>query len=136
MLVDVKVPGQPGSDVLPWQVNLPPARRLPLRSLIAHVVRTEVAAFTDRERQRRLTRILTPAEVQQGLAAGKVDPGGREKGSLVDPHAAVTTALDAFEEGRYVVFVDDRQIESLDEPVPVGADTRLRFLQLVPLAGG
>jgi hypothetical protein len=136
MLVDARVTGQPGSDVLPWTMDLPPARAVPLRSLIADVVRAEVVGFTDRERQRRLARVLTPADLDRGLAAGKVTPGGRQPSAPVDADAAVRTALEAFEEGRYFVFIDDQQIESLDQPVTVDRDTRLRFLRLVPLAGG
>lgn len=48
----------------------------------------------------------------------------------------VHAALEAFEDGLYFVFIDDRQIETLDERVTVGAGSRVRFLRLVALAGG
>jgi hypothetical protein len=36
----------------------------------------------------------------------------------------------------FLVLVDDHQIESLDEQVNLGIDTRVSFVKLVPLIGG
>jgi hypothetical protein len=71
------------------------------------------------------------------VARGKVDAGGREGASAeVDERAAVETALLAFEDGLYFVFVDDAQQESLDGEVRLRPDSRVTFLRLVALAGG
>ncbi len=46
-------------------------------------------------------------------------------------------AIDAFERGRFLVLVDDRQVESLDDEVEViHSQTVVTFLRLVPLVGG
>ena len=62
--------------------------------------------------------------------------GGREEEPDVDPEQAVETALLAFQDGLYYVFVDEQQVTELDAPVPLRAASRLMFLRLVALAGG
>ena len=109
---------------------------VPLRALIDHVVRAEVAAFDDRKLQRRFVRLLTADEVAAGAAAGKVDPGGRVVGGTASPDRAVDVALEAFEDGLYLVVVDGDQVTSLDTAVSVGPDTLVRFVRLTALAGG
>src|SRR5258707_564838 len=67
-----------------------------LRDLIGHVVRAEVAAFRERQVERRLLRALTARQIEEGLAAGKVQSGGSEIDQQVDAEQAVTTAVEAF----------------------------------------
>lgn len=57
-------------------------------------------------------------------------------GSAGDPEAECDQALDAFARGQILVFLDDRQLETLDETIVVRPATRLSFLKLVPLVGG
>lgn len=45
-------------------------------------------------------------------------------------------ALNAFEENRVILLVNDVQMEKLDEEIIVTPATRVTFLKLVPLVGG
>lgn len=46
-------------------------------------------------------------------------------------------AVEAFQRGRLLVLIDDRQAESLDEEVDViHSKTLVTFLRLIPLVGG
>lgn len=46
-------------------------------------------------------------------------------------------AVEAFQRGRLLVLIDDRQTESLDEEVDViHSKTLVTFLRLIPLVGG
>jgi hypothetical protein len=116
-----------------WEAALPETR---LRDLIARIVLEEVAAFDARQAARRVLRVLTPSEIDVQATRGKVTMGGRDLAQEVDPQAAVETALQAFEDGIYYVFVDDVQQMALDDPVDLDADSRVTFLRLVALAGG
>jgi hypothetical protein len=110
---------------------------LTLRELIARIVREEVVAFEERRRERALLRVLSERELEAGVERGRVVPGdGGGVGQRVDAEAAVGTALQAFEDGVYFVFVDGRQHERLEEQVFLGADSTVTFVRLVPLAGG
>jgi hypothetical protein len=68
--------------------------------------------------------------------SGKVDSGERDLKQAVDVEAAVTAALQAFEDGLYFVFAGAEQIASLDSEVVLQPEMRLAFVRLVALAGG
>jgi len=54
----------------------------------------------------------------------------------LDWHEQSRAALEAFERNSFVLLVDDRQIEALDEEIRVRPETRITFLKLLPLVGG
>jgi hypothetical protein len=124
-----------------WSIPLPPdladGRGLTLRDLIARIVRAEVAAFRDRQEERRLVRALTARQIEEGVAMGKVDMGGREEPPPpVDEAAAVAAALQAFEDGLYLVVLDGQEQRRLDQEVFLQPDSAVTFVRLVMLAGG
>ncbi len=49
---------------------------------------------------------------------------------------AAEQSLDAFGRNLYLVVVDGRRVESLDEQLSLREDTQVRFWRLAPLAGG
>ena len=53
-----------------------------------------------------------------------------------DQRKAVEQALDAFRHDLYLLIVNGRRVESLDERLSFREDTQVRFWRLVPLAGG
>lgn len=138
LTIDARLLGQKRSLFAGWQLELPPeaGSRLTLRDLITRVVEAEVQAFQQRQAERRLARVLSPGEIEQGLARGKVDLGERELNQPVDPAAAVAAALQAFEDGLYFVFVESEQVTALEAEVVLQPQTRMSFVRLVALAGG
>lgn len=109
---------------------------MPVRELVAALVRDEVEGYEQRRAERVLTRVLGPAEIADGAARGVVDSGGRRTPPAPNREDALATAVEAFTDGLWFVFVDDRRIESLDDVVEVGPTTTVRFVRLVALAGG
>ncbi|HEX9116191.1 MAG TPA: hypothetical protein VGA61_09000, partial [Anaerolineae bacterium] len=68
---------------------------------------------------------------------GKVDMGGSEEETgMVNPEEAVRTAKQAFEDGLYLVLVDDQQYKSLDDEIRLRPNGKVTFVRLVALAGG
>jgi hypothetical protein len=119
-----------------WRVPFQAAYPGTLRDLIAHVVRSEVAAFHERQGERRLTRVLTLSQIEWAAAQGKIEMGGSDLDQPVNPDAAVAAALQAFEDGLYLVFIDTQPVAQLDAPVAFHADSRVSFVRLTLLAGG
>jgi hypothetical protein len=123
-----------------WSIPFPPdlgdGGSLTLRDLIARVVRGEVQAFKQRQQDRKLVHALTARDIEQGVARGKVDSGGRDEKQEVDEETSVATALEAFEDGLYLVVVDEEEVKSLDQQVFVKDDSRVTFVRLTMLAGG
>jgi hypothetical protein len=110
-----------------------------LRDLITHVVCSEVAAFEKRQEARRLDRVLTARQIEQGRERGKIGPEGRDPKhqppTKVDLESAVATALEAFVDGLYLVILDGIEYRDLDAIVLVEPDSRMTFLRLTFLAG-
>ncbi len=140
LTIDARAPGRRRPLIPQWQIPLPPdptgrGEPLTLRALISRIVLAEVAAFRDRQATRNLVRVLSAAEIDEGAATGRVDAGGRTLHQVVDDGAAVGTALQAFEDGLYLVLIDGREQRDLDEQVFPGPDSHVTFLRLVMLAG-
>ena len=141
MLIETRTLGRRGRPLDGWSVPGPPGDgggdgdHVTLRELIARVVRAEVAAFDQRERARRFVRVLSDAEIADGAARGRVDPGGRPATGPVDVEHAVGAALQGFEDGLYLVILDGAEQRELDREVFVGPDSKLVFLRLTFLAG-
>lgn len=123
-----------------WSIPFPPdlgdGGSLTLRDLIGRIVRAEVEAFTKRQHERRLFRALTEKQIQQGADQGRIETGGSELHQKVNAEESVATALQAFEDGLYLVVVDEQEQRSLDAQVFLQPDSKVAFVRLVMLAGG
>ncbi len=108
---------------------------LRLRDVIEHVVRHEVEQFKRRQSHQRFDRCLSERQIADEAKRGKINPAGKGEGQNVDPAAAVGAALQAFEDGLYLVVIDEVECRSLDEVVRLAEDSRLAFIRLAFLAG-
>jgi hypothetical protein len=133
--IEGKIPGQRKPLFPEWQMPLADGR-LTLRAFLAQVVEAEVEAFRTRQQERRFVRALSAKDIEAGLMKGKVDAGGREDNTDVDTQEAIRTAIQAFEDGLFYVFIGETQYTELDEPISVVPDSRVTFIRLVALAGG
>lgn len=115
------------------------------RELIERTVREQIRLFLGRQRENReaarktLDRhYLTNEDIAaQARRQGKVGlPRLRESETAINPDTEAERAVRAFEQGRYVILVSGRQIESLDEDLSFDDQTSVVFLRLMPLAGG
>jgi hypothetical protein len=107
-----------------------------LQELLTHIVRSEVEGFKTRQAERRLLKVLTTKDIEQGAAAGKISAGGSDLDQKVDANEAVAVALEAFTDGLFMVFVDENEVKDLNSVVPLTADSKLMFVRLTMLAGG
>lgn len=119
-----------------WQLLLEIETVVTLRDLLTQIVRREVANFEDRQQQHCLIQVLSSTQISLGVEQGKVDLGGRDLEQEIDVEAAIATALQAFTDGSYFVFLDEQQQGNLDDVVTLQPDSHLLFLRLVPLVGG
>lgn len=81
---------------------------------------------------------LTESDVASQAASGKVRFPSQHDMRVpeIDPQAEVSRALRAFEHHTFFVLVDNTQMERPDEVVTLRSDSRVRFIRLMPLAGG
>lgn len=105
------------------------------RRLIEAAVVAEVAAFEARAEEASLVRVLTERSLLGDLERGAVRLGDAGRAGSVDLAGAVETALAAFDDGIFKVFVGDREVDG-SAPVDLADGASVLFLRLVPLAGG
>ena len=78
-----------------------------------------------------------------GVFSRLVQPGpeeaalnGTKRSVFANPERQITIALTAFQNNGFVLLVDDRQVETLDEEIELNASSVVTFLKLTPLVGG
>ncbi|MEO5887159.1 MAG: hypothetical protein ABIQ77_05790 [Anaerolineales bacterium] len=141
LTVEGKVIGQKRPIFTDWHIELPPVEgnngdRQKLRDLITSIVVKEVDAFITRQEERKLARVMSRQEIKQGMEHGKVESGERDLGQKVNTTNSIATALQAFEDGLYFVFIDEVQQIDLDSEVFLKANSKIVFLRLTALIGG
>ena len=119
-----------------FSVPPPTTGDLTLRVLLGHIVRQEVAAFQDRQAERRLLHVLTTKQIDERLAKSKFDRGGSTLDQKVDVDTAIATAIQAFQDGFYLIVLDEMELKDLNAPVSLTPASRLTFIRLSLLAGG
>lgn len=107
-----------------------------LRDLLTRIVRHEVEAFEERQEDRKFLKALTAREITDAAARGKIDMGGRDLKQKVDADEAIAVALEAFEDGLYLVIIDGQDFKALDAEVVLQPDSKVGFVRLTMLAGG
>ena len=75
--------------------------------------------------------LVQPGETERTLNGDRFS-----KPRQVNPQAQFVKAIEAFEGNGFVMLVDQRQVETLDEEIALHPDTTVSFLKLVPLVGG
>ena len=75
--------------------------------------------------------LVQPGETEQTLNGFKF-----KKPRHVDPQKQFDKAIEAFEGNGFLVSVDDKQVETLDDEIALRPETEVSFLKLVPLVGG
>lgn len=120
-------------DRLAWPLaEAPPT----LRALIEAVVISGVQSFNERETQVPLVSYLTQNDMLRQADGGKVGFGTLYNEQGNGEEEAVSTALLAFEDGLYRVFINGNEAERLDMPLALRDGDELAFIRFTMLSGG
>ena len=104
--------------------------KISIRELIRLRVTQEVQEFNSR--QPAVFRMLVqPNDTERTLNGFKF-----HKPRPVNPVTQYDKAIEAFEGNGFIVLVDDRQVEALEDEIALHPETSVTFLKLVPLVGG
>ncbi len=106
------------------------SERITAREVIRQRVEAEVAAF-NATKDDVFRGLIQPSESERLLNGFKL-----RKRRPLDVEQQVAVALEAFEKNGFLLLLDDRQVEDLDEVVTVTPESSATFLRLVPLVGG
>jgi hypothetical protein len=75
--------------------------------------------------------LVQPSDAERSLNGFKMR--SRRK---IDPERQFELAKRAFYSNGFIVLVDDRQVDELEDEIQIRPDTTVTFLKLVPLVGG
>jgi hypothetical protein len=106
------------------------SERISAREIIDRRVREEVAAY-NRNRTEHFYGLVQPSDAERLLNGYRM-----RKQHAIDANEQCEKAIEAFDRNGFLLLVNDRQIESLDEPLILGDHTDVTFIKLVPLVGG
>ena len=120
------------------------SERLTVRTIIMRAVEEQVRDLMARKELTHQQALRTFARQYQTEAEIRAlrDEEGRSKvpdtarPAQIEVGRAQRQALEAFEAGRCLVFVGERQMESLNQEVDLKAATPVQFLRVLPLQGG
>jgi len=106
-----------------------------VRVLLTAVVRQQVTAYNERHAEENLLPFISATDIAQQAVTGKVGFGKLYNENKADVNMAIDTALQAFEDGLFSLFVDEDECTSLDQPVVLTSSSTLTFIRLTFLAG-
>ena len=106
-----------------------------LRELIVLCVNAEVGKFNHDRLNNQLLPFLTRDQIAEQASNGKVGFGEIENTTLADASVAVANAIQCFEDGVFVVFIDEVEIISLDQNINLNDYSSLAFLRMTFLTG-
>lgn len=116
---------------------------LSTQDLLTAIVRKQVNDFNQRiAQQNELKQNSKPQPLGTALiddylhSVGKVDFDTMTNLTPADSDKALQTALQAFLDGLFVLFIDDEEVQSLSQMVSIYDGCQLSFVRLTFLAGG
>jgi hypothetical protein len=75
--------------------------------------------------------LIQPSDAERSLNGFKM-----RRRRCIDPEKQFELAKRAFYTNGFILLVDDRQVDELEEEIEIRPDTTVTFLKLVPLVGG
>ncbi|MGF7046876.1 hypothetical protein J2T13_001378 [Paenibacillus sp. DS2015] len=106
-----------------------------LKELITEVVIVNVQELKDKQQSTALMPFLTGTEIKARGESGKVGFGSVYNEQSPDVAKAVGTALLAFEDGLYKVFIREEEHSQLESPLKLMEEDEIVFIRFTMLAG-
>jgi hypothetical protein len=107
-----------------------PDERITVRELIRTRVYREVREY-NLDQPEYFHGLVQPSDAERSLNGFKMRNRRR-----IDPERQFQMAIRAFYRNGFIVLLDDRQVDELEDEIEVRPDTMVTFLKLVPLVGG
>jgi len=107
-----------------------PDERITVWELIRARVYREVYQYNV-DRPEYFQGLIQPSDAERFLNGFKM-----RRNRTIDPERQFQMAIKAFYRNGFIVLLDDRQVDELEEEIEIRPDTTVTFLKLVPLVGG
>jgi hypothetical protein len=104
--------------------------RITVRELIRTRVTNEVSDY-NLSQPEYFRGLVQPTDTERSLNGFRM-----RKRRRIDPEKQFDLAIKAFYSNGFIVLVNEKQVDDLEEEIEIGPDTTVTFLKLVPLVGG
>ncbi len=134
ILITLKQAGKRRDHItaLPFPLEHTPAT---VRELIVESVHTCVTQYNERVRRGESTFPLSDAQMDAMSETGKFAFGINYGQKEAQEATAVETALQAFEDGLFRLFLNSEELTDLNAPIQIQENDRLIFIRLTMLSG-
>lgn len=106
-----------------------------LKELIEQCVISEVKRLSRKISDNQLLTFMTHSSVEASATEGKVSFGKIQNTQLADETQAIENAIQCFEDGIFLVFIDDIEIKTLDQEINLNYHSEITFLRMTFLTG-
>jgi hypothetical protein len=106
-----------------------------LRTLITAIVTQQVHAYNAKTLEKHIVDFLTPTQIEDAVASGKVGFGSIYNEQKADLTQAIQNAIEAHIDGLFVVAVNDKVVDTLDSLVALEDGAVIMFIRLTLLIG-
>ncbi|MFB7141916.1 hypothetical protein ACFCYN_19870 [Gottfriedia sp. NPDC056225] len=116
----------------PFEIdNIP----LNLEELVKELISINVNTYNQKEIDFPFLPYLTEDEINLKSTVGKIGFDLKYNDTIADLNEAIANALQAFQDGLFKVFLNDKEIESLQENIELNENDEIVFIKLTMLSG-
>ena len=112
-----------------------PSEQMTAREMIRERVYQEVQDYNQGTEDQTFRGLVQPSDAERVLNGNCPEYRPKAK-RQIDWKTQFEAACEAFETNRFLLLVDSRQAETLDESFTVSSQTEVSFVKLTPLVGG
>ena len=132
LTIQLKRLGKKKIKEIPYELEQNPTT---LRELLHFCVSAEVKKYNDKKEQALLMPFLTSDDIQAQSKQGKIGLGDSYNNTLAIENDAIENAIQSFEDGLFVVFINDDEIKSLDQFIALDEQSIISFIRMTFLTG-
>src|SRR5215831_6111769 len=111
-----------------------PTERITVRDLIRERVYEEVQDFNRKQDQQVFCGLVQPTDTERVLNGNRTEYRLKTR-RQIQWIAQFEKAIEAFDRNGFLVLIDDKQAESLDQEFVIGHGTQVSFVKLTMLVG-
>lgn len=136
LTIKVKQPGSKHALIDNKIISVEDIGNFPIaEKLIIAIVQHQVGEYNNKPKEKNLLPFLSDAETTEQIRNGKVSFGSIYNENNADASKATSTALQAFEDGMFALFIDDDEVINLSQAITLNPNTIITFIRLTFLAG-
>lgn len=106
-----------------------------VKDLLEETVRINVAEYGKRQESSEVLKVLSNDDIEDMAVAGKVGFGVNYGNKKPDVDKAIQNALECFQDGLVVVFIEGNQFTNQDDPLSLKDGDEITFVRMTMLSG-